>query len=157
PIGIPNGVSDLAARPAAPDARSSRRNGISPDLMDESESGDDSESLDLNHDDQPKFVHQAPQIHPNPTFDPTLNKVPGQTAGRDSDSPYTGLTISPNEMEQKTVASEKPAAQSSSAAARSTTSEPAALTPADEDGAKIAKSAPAAATPKSDMGMDDDE
>jgi YHS domain-containing protein len=157
PIGIPNGVSDLAARPAAPDAQASRRKGISPDLMDESESDDDSETLDLNRDDQPKFVHQAPQIRPNPTFNPTLNKLPGQTSSRDSDSPYTGLTISPNEMEQKTAASQKPAAQSGSAAARSTTSEPAALAPADEDEAKIARSAPATVTPKADMGMDDDE
>src|SRR5262245_43517895 len=157
PIGIPNGVSDLAARPAAPDARSSRRSGISPDLMDESDSDDDSETLDLNRDDQPKFVQQAPQIHPNPTFNPTLNKVPGQTSSRDSDSPYTGLTISPNEMEQKTAASQKPAAPSGTAAARPATSEPAALTPADEDEAKVARSAPATVTPKPDMGMDDDE
>src|SRR5262245_47778166 len=157
PIGIPNGVSDLAARPAAPGAQGSRRNGISPDLMDESESDDDSETLDLNRDDQPKFVHQAPQIRPNPTFNPTLSRIPGQNSGRDSDSPYTGLTISPNEMEQKTAASQKPAAPSGSATARSTTSEPAALAPADEDEAKIARSAPATVTPKADMGMDEDD
>jgi YHS domain-containing protein len=157
PIGIPNGVSDLAARPAAPDAQASRRNGISPDLIDDSESDDDSETLDLNRDEQPKFVHQAPQIRPNPTFNPTLNKVPGQTSSRDSDSPYTGLTISPNEMEQKTAASQKSAAQSGSAAARSTTSEPAALAPVDEDETKIARSAPATVTPKADMGMDEDD
>jgi YHS domain-containing protein len=157
PIGIPNGVSDLAARPTAPDAQASRRNGISPDLMDESESDEDSDTLDLNRDDQPKFVHQAPQIRPNPTFNPMLNKIPGQTSSRDSDSPYTGLTISPNEMEQKTATSQKPTAPSGTAATRSATSEPAALAPADEVEAKIARSAPATVTPKADMGMDEDD
>jgi YHS domain-containing protein len=158
-IGIPNGVSDLAARPA-PDAKSSRRNGISPDIMDESESGDDSESLDLNQDDQPKFVNQAPQIRPNPTFDPHASRVPGQAPGRDNDSPYTGLKIAPNEMEQKITATPKPAAPSGTAIASPATAEPAARTPAEDSEAKIARSAPAARatiTPKSTQGMMDDE
>jgi YHS domain-containing protein len=160
PIGIPGGVSDLAARPAAPEARPTRRNGISPPLMDESETGEDSETLDLNQDDQPKFVHQAPQIRPNPTFNPAATRLPGQTPGRDSDSPYTGLTISPNEMEQKIAGTPKPAADAGAAAAPSATSEPAAVAPEEVGHAKIAKSAPsnpAAITPKTDPGMMDDE
>jgi YHS domain-containing protein len=160
PIGIPGGVSDLAARPAAPEARPTRRNGISPPLMDESETAEDSEALDLNQDDQPKFVHQAPQIRPNPTFNPAASRLPGQNPGRDSDSPYTGLTISPSEMEQKIAGTPKPAADAGSAASPPATSERAALEPADDGETKIAKSlptAPAAITPKTAQGMMDDD
>jgi hypothetical protein len=70
--------------------------------LDESASPEDSESLDLNQDEQPKFVNQAPQILPNQN----------QTANRRTESPYTGLTISPNEMEQKIGSMTKPVPES---------------------------------------------
>jgi len=159
PIGIPGGVSDLAARPVAPESRPMRRNGVSPPLMDDSETGEDSESLDLNQDDQPKFVNQAPQIRPNPTFNPAATRLPGQTPSRDSNSPYTGLTISPHEMEQKIAATPKRAADAG-AAAPSASPEASAEAPEEAGHAKVAKAAPAnpaAIAPKTDLGMDDED
>jgi YHS domain-containing protein len=128
PIGAPTDPSSQASRPGAPGATPGQRSGISSPLLDESDMDDDSDSLDMGRDDQPKFVNQPPQIRPSET--PTAPKTP--------DSPYTGLTISPNEMEQKiaTIAKPYPPADSSNASK-----------PSDDS----------PATPKGNTGMMDDD
>ncbi len=97
PIGLAN-PSEITARPAMPALRPGQRSGIGQPLMDDdADSQEDSDSLELNQDDQKKKVaSQPPQILPN------------QSANGPAESPYTGVKISPNEMEQRIVSGPRP-------------------------------------------------
>lgn len=151
----PGTLSDQAARQAAPALRPGPRSGISPPLLDESDD-DDADSLDLNQDEQPKVANQAPQI---------LNNQP---ANGPTESPYSGRTIAPNEMEQKVASVSKPLADDDSSAKAGTAgekktvaTEPASLPAADDatDDIEIKKPAAAgSARPKDeDLGMTDED
>lgn len=94
PVVDPSTPSVQAARPAL---RPGLRDAKSQPLLDESDADNDSESLDLNQNVQPKVANQPPQI------------LPSQTANGPAESPYTGLKISPNEMEQKLTSHPNPA------------------------------------------------
>src|SRR5262249_43017387 len=102
-IGSPDGTPEMVARPATPAQRPGQRSGLPQPLMDDADSQDDSESLELNQDDQKKVAAQPPQILPN------------QSANGPAESPYTGVKISPNEMEQKAASAPKVAAETAPA------------------------------------------
>src|SRR5260370_37218007 len=97
PIGSLAGPSEITARPALPAQRPGQRSGNPQLLMDDADSQEDSESLELNQDDQKKVASQPPQILPN------------QSANGPAESPYTGVKIAPNEMEQKIASAPKAA------------------------------------------------
>jgi YHS domain-containing protein len=98
-IGSPESTPEVTAQPATPGRRPGQRNGFPQPLMDDADSQDDSESLELNQDDQKKVATQPPQILPN------------QSTNGPAESPYTGVKISPNEMEQKAASAPKIAAE----------------------------------------------
>jgi YHS domain-containing protein len=89
PIGNLTNPSEVTARPAVPPQRPAQRSGIPQPLMDDADSQDDSESLELNQDEPKKVASQPPQILPN------------QSANGPAESPYTGIKIAPNETEQR--------------------------------------------------------
>ena len=84
---------ELSGRVAPPTVRPARPRKDSQPLLDESKMDDDSESLDLDDDDDPKTVVQVPQALPSGTVDGP------------AESPYTGLKIAPNETEQQFASS----------------------------------------------------
>ncbi|HEY2250957.1 MAG TPA: hypothetical protein VGH74_07835 [Planctomycetaceae bacterium] len=85
----------LADRGAPPTVRPARPSKDSQTLLDESGMNGDSESLELDSDDDPKIAGQAPQA------------LPSDTADGQAESPYTGIKIAPNETEQQ-LASSRP-------------------------------------------------
>ena len=93
PIGAPVVTPDQPARRAV---RPGARSGITQPLLDESEAKEDSESLELNQDERPAVASQPPQILPN------------QAANGSAESPYSGLRISPNEVEQTPMSAPAP-------------------------------------------------
>jgi YHS domain-containing protein len=97
PIGNLTNPLEAATRPATPALRPGQRSGIGQPLMDDTDSQDDSESLELNHGDQKKVASQPPQILPN------------QSANGPAESPFTGVKIAPNEMEQRIASTPKAA------------------------------------------------
>jgi YHS domain-containing protein len=97
PIGSLANPSEITARPAMPALRPGQRSGIGQPLMDDADSQEDSESLELNQDNQKKVASQPPQILPN------------QSANGPAESPYTGVKIAPNEMEQRIASAPKAA------------------------------------------------
>jgi YHS domain-containing protein len=104
PIGSLANPSEVTARPATPALRPGQRSGIGQPLMDDADSQEDSESLELNQDDQKKKVaSQPPQILPN------------QSANGPAESPFTGVKIAPNEMEQRIASAAKPAIEAAPA------------------------------------------
>jgi len=82
-----------ANRTPASASRPTQRSGISPPVTDDEESTSDSESLDLDQDEQAQNSDEAPQI------------LSSQTANGPADSPYSGHKLSPLEMEEKAASS----------------------------------------------------
>jgi YHS domain-containing protein len=87
---LPNASSNVPRTTPIPGAvkQPTPRTGISPPVQDDEESNSDSETLELDGDDQ-AAGSQAPQI------------LPSQTANGPVDSPYSGLRIAPLDEEQK--------------------------------------------------------
>ncbi len=154
--GVPGTLSAQAGQPAGPALRPGPRSGISPSLIDESDTQDDADSMDLNNDDPSKVANQAPQM---------LNN---QTANGPAASPYSGLTIAPNEMEQKVATTFKPFADDedsakpgSEAEKKPLGTEPATLPAANGPAGEFEITRPAGARPirpkDDDLGMKDDD
>jgi YHS domain-containing protein len=132
---VPQGSSNPLARTSPNPGIVSRpvpRNGISPPLNDDDDSKTDSESMELDEDDQAAET-RAPQILPN------------QTANGPVNSPYSGLRIAPLDEEQKFANSRSAGTGSVAAPDR-----PAALGSDSRDAWKASRTEPAPLEPAND-------
>lgn len=127
----PAGAREQPALTAVPPARPAPLSSSRSFFINDANPQDDSESLDLNP--QPKTTGQAPQI------------LPDRATGGIAESPYSGLTISPNESEQK-IAGKTQAAVDSQPEATSIAREPAKLPAAGPATEAVAAPIPSPAT-----------
>src|SRR5205807_6737 len=142
------GEQAIAATP--PMVRPARPNGASQPLLDESSIKGDSESLELENDDT-NAAGRAPQMLARPA------------ATGSNQSPYSGLKIAPNDIEEKadTALSAAPAAAAPTPAVPVTApvkENPAIAARANQPPAAPPKpAAPAAKVKNADLGLDDEE